>query len=63
MSEEEIEDDISQEQLSIFPLCPLPFQHGCCKPKKDLTKEQWKIAYWKLRRKYRKENLNFNLQF
>ena len=56
MSEEEIEDDISQEQLSIFPLCPLPFQHGCCKPKKDLTKEQWKIAYWKLRRKYRKEN-------
>lgn len=29
----------------------------------SMTKEQWKIAYWKLRRKYRKENLNFNLQF
>lgn len=25
---------------------------------KDMTKEQWKAAYWKLRRRYRKECLN-----
>ena len=27
------------------------------KPKPELTKEQWKAAYWKLRRQYRKECL------
>jgi hypothetical protein len=34
------------------------------KPKpKELTKLQWKIAYWKLRRKYRQENLQAQLNF
>jgi hypothetical protein len=31
--------------------------------KPNLTKEQWKIAYWKLRRKYRQENLQAQLNF
>lgn len=33
--------------------------------KKDLTKEQWRIAYWKLRNQYRKGQLSkqINLSF
>ena len=61
MSEEELEDvdyrgDNDKKYLAMY-LEPI------LKPNKELTKEQWRIAYWKLRRKYRRENLSFNLQF
>lgn len=48
MSEEEIEteEEIAKDEA------------WCNKNFKGLTKEQWKIAYWRLRRKYRAEQLN-----
>ena len=62
MPEEEPED----ENENIFDILHIwASRQYPMKPKispKKLTKEQWRIAYWKLRRQYRKGQLNLNLR-
>ena len=71
MSEEEIEDEPIQTEFLLLDGVRTGYRGICGElhvtrnlhKANSMTKEQWRAAYWKLRRKYRQENLSFNLQF
>ena len=58
MPEEELEEEFEDESENAF-------DRELAVSRQKLTKEQWRIAYWKLRNRYRQEQLSkqLNLNF
>jgi len=58
MPEEELEEEFEDESENAF-------DREVAVSRQELTKEQWRIAYWKLRNRYRQEQLSkqLNLNF